>query len=152
MKVQNLEDYKVAIIIPAIKRKFLRKTLMSIFLQTLDKFHVYIGDDTSKEDLQNVILDFPQDKIPHIDSVEYLKEYFSQIPRLKCSNSEYYAVPATFEQEQCWDYHMQPTDCISPQVLFLNYQLKVSSFEEADKVVSNLVYIIIRYVHLLYHY
>lgn len=345
MEVQNLEDYKVAIIIPAIKRKFLRKTLMSIFLQTLDNFHVYIGDDASKEDLQSVILDFPQDKItykrfktnlgscdlisqwkrcialsseepwiwlfsdddlmsptcieqfvafakghksdfyrfqtrkiderdnviqenilpfetdldtflnkklsykiesyaiecifkrnfletfnqiphtplgwcfddllwikllscfsmytipnawvhwrcsnlnisgsndnkesaikkleacsiylkevrklnlifnrerlfrywiikqyidkiPHIDSVEHVKEYFSQIPLLKCSSSVYYAVPATFEQEQCWDYHMQPKDCISPQVLFFSYQLKVSSFEEADKVVSNLV-------------
>ena len=34
---------------------------------------------------------------------------------------------------------MQPKDCISPQVLFFSYQLKVSSFEEADKVVSNLV-------------
>ena len=62
------------------------------------------------------------DKIPHIDSVEHVKEYFSQIPLLKCSSSEYYAVPATFEQEQCWDYHMQPKDCISPQVLFFSYQ------------------------------
>ena len=42
-----------------------QRTLMSIFLQTLDNFHVYIGDDASKEDLQSVILDFPQDKITY---------------------------------------------------------------------------------------
>lgn len=65
MERYNLEDYKVAIIIPAIKRKFLRKTLRSIFLQSIDNFHVYIGDDASQEDLQSIISDFPQDKITY---------------------------------------------------------------------------------------
>ena len=65
MERYNLEDYKVAIIIPAIKRKFLRKTLRSIFLQSIDNFHIYIGDDASQEDLQSIISDFPQDKITY---------------------------------------------------------------------------------------
>ena len=65
MERYNLEEYKVAIIIPAIKRKFLRKTLRSIFLQSIDNFHIYIGDDASQEDLQSIISDFPQDKITY---------------------------------------------------------------------------------------
>lgn len=345
MERYNLEDYKVAIIIPAIKRKFLRKTLRSIFLQSIDNFHIYIGDDASQEDLQSIISDFPQDKItyrkfktnlgsydlishwkrciamsnnepwiwlfsdddimssncieqfialankqksdfyrfqtrkidendnivfesllpnvtnidlflnkklsykiesyavecifrrkmldvfnqiPHtplgwcfddilwiklltysfiytipnawvywrcsklnisggyddkdsaikkldacciflkemqkmnltinretllrywaikqyidkiqfVDSLDCIKKYFSLIPLLKRNRTEYYAVPATFEQEQCWNYHIQSKDCISPQVLFFNYQLNVSSLEEANQVVNKLV-------------
>lgn len=345
MEEQNLNEYKVAIIIPAIKSKFLRKTLTSIFLQTLDNFHVYIGDDASKEDIQSILLDFPQEKItykkfannlgsidliaqwkrciemstkepwiwlfsdddfmspncierfvefashcksdfyrfqtkkiderdniiqenvlpiktkldlflnmklsyriesyavecifnrnllgifnqiPHtplgwcfddllwinllsyssmytiptawvywrcsnlnisggsddkvsaikkleacsiymremqrldliskneslfrywilrqyvkkviyIDSIDQIEEFYSKIPLLRCSSSEKYAIPATFEQVQCWNYHIQPKANISPQVLFFSYQLKVCSFEDADKVVNNLV-------------
>lgn len=346
MEFKKLETYKIAIIIPAIKRTFLRETLMSIFQQTVDNFHIYIGNDASTEDLESIVLDFPQDKItykkfktnlgsydlisqwkrciamsndepwiwlfsdddlmspncieqfiafarkhqadfyrfqarkidekdriirentlpfktnldiflnqklsykvesyaiecifrrdvlklfnkiphtplgwcfddllwvnlllsyssmytiphawvywrcsnlnisgsndsketsiqklkacsiyiremqnlnlisnrkrlfrhwlikqyvdkiPYIDSLEHVEECFSQMPLLRSNCGEKYAVPSTFEQEQCWNYHIQPKVSISPQVLFFSYQLRVSSFEDADKVVNNLV-------------
>lgn len=45
---------KLAIVIPAYKAKYLEKALHSISLQTNKDFTVYIGDDNSKEGLENI--------------------------------------------------------------------------------------------------
>lgn len=53
---------QLAIIIPAYKKKFLSKALDSIAIQSCKKFTLYIGDDNSPYDLEEVIRDY-QDKI-----------------------------------------------------------------------------------------
>lgn len=48
----------IAIIIPAYKRDFFEQTLESLKNQTSKKFHVYIGDDNSPENLYEIIEKF----------------------------------------------------------------------------------------------
>lgn len=138
MEVQNLEDYKVAIIIPAIKRKFLRKTLMSIFLQTLDNFHVYIGDDASKEDLQSVILDFPQDKITY-------KRFKTNLGSCDLISQWKRCIALSSEEPWIWlfsdDDLMSPT-CIEQFVAFAKghksdfYRFQTRKIDERDNVIQ----------------
>lgn len=49
---------KLAIVIPAYKTTFFRKTLESIALQTDKRFTLYIGDDCSPYDLNSIVDDF----------------------------------------------------------------------------------------------
>ncbi|AEI51012.1 glycosyltransferase family 2 protein [Runella slithyformis] len=49
---------RLAIVIPAFKKKFLRETLDSLKNQTNKAFSVYIGDDNSPENLWEIIKDF----------------------------------------------------------------------------------------------
>ena len=53
----------IAIVIPAYKATFFREALSSIENQTCKKFHVYIGDDGSPDDLYDIVKEF-DDKIP----------------------------------------------------------------------------------------
>ena len=46
---------KLAIVIPAYKAKYLGMTLESINKQTDKRFHLYIGDDNSPEDLDHIV-------------------------------------------------------------------------------------------------
>lgn len=59
------DNQEIAIVIPAIKSKFLKATLESIFLQTSQAFHIYIGDDASTDDLFSIVSLFPQEKITY---------------------------------------------------------------------------------------
>ncbi len=52
----------LAIIIPAYKSKFLVKTLNSFVQQKNKNFKIYVGDDCSPEDIENIVRDF-QDKL-----------------------------------------------------------------------------------------
>lgn len=49
---------ELAIVIPAYKGRYLNETLGSLARQTNQKFHVYIGDDHSPEDLYGIIEPF----------------------------------------------------------------------------------------------
>ena len=52
----------LAIIIPAYKDIYLRETLDSLVSQTINNFVVYIGDDNSPMDLQNIVAEY-RDKL-----------------------------------------------------------------------------------------
>jgi glycosyltransferase involved in cell wall biosynthesis len=58
----------LAIVIPAFKLTFLRETLNSLVSQSNKYFNVYIGDDSSPEDLYSVVKDFTS-----ILKIEYVK-------------------------------------------------------------------------------
>lgn len=49
---------KIAIVIPAYKTRFLRKTLASVASQTNQDFKVYVGDDASPENIEELVDDF----------------------------------------------------------------------------------------------
>lgn len=53
--MQMTNDKDLAIVIPAVKRKFLAAALDAIAAQTCYRFHVYVGDDNSPENLYNVV-------------------------------------------------------------------------------------------------
>lgn len=57
-----MNDYRLAIVIPAYKHDFLADTLKSLSEQTDKRFNVYIGDDASPFDLYSIVKDF-NDKI-----------------------------------------------------------------------------------------
>lgn len=46
---------KIAIIVPAYKRRFLQATLNSIAQQSCKNFILYIGDDASPENLEPIV-------------------------------------------------------------------------------------------------
>lgn len=54
---------ELAIVIPAYKATFLRETLESIANQTDKRFHLYIGDDCSPNDLKKIVDEF-EGRIP----------------------------------------------------------------------------------------
>lgn len=56
-------NHTIAIIIPAFKAQYFEETLKSIVNQTDKNFHVYIGDDNSPEDLEQIVNKFSK-KIP----------------------------------------------------------------------------------------
>ncbi len=51
-------EEKIAIVIPAYKRRFLRQTLDSIAVQTCRNFTVYIGDDASSQRLEEIVANY----------------------------------------------------------------------------------------------
>jgi glycosyltransferase involved in cell wall biosynthesis len=51
-------NHLLAIIIPVYKGKFLSQTLQSLAEQTVQNFHVYIGDDNSPDNIQDIVLQF----------------------------------------------------------------------------------------------
>lgn len=53
----------VSIVLPAYKRKFLAQTLDSLIAQTYNNFELVIVDDASPENLQEVILQYNDDRI-----------------------------------------------------------------------------------------
>ncbi len=55
------QNNRLAIVIPAYKRKYLKETLDSLKSQTNQAFSLYIGDDNSPEDLWEVIKEFTTD-------------------------------------------------------------------------------------------
>ena len=48
----------IAIVIPAFKALYLRDALLSLAKQTDQRFCVYIGDDASPENLENICHEF----------------------------------------------------------------------------------------------
>ena len=54
---------KLAIVIPAYKKTYFSKTLDCFVSQTNKNFHIYIGDDHSNDNLQELILPY-RDKLP----------------------------------------------------------------------------------------
>jgi len=61
--VPKFNSVNLAIVIPAYKAVFFRETLQSIADQSCKRFHVYVGDDGSPDDLKTIILEF-ENKIP----------------------------------------------------------------------------------------
>ena len=51
-------DTNLAIVIPAYKAEFLSGTLSSLANQTDKRFNVYIGDDCSPANLENIVAPF----------------------------------------------------------------------------------------------
>ncbi len=56
----NSSESKLAIVIPAYKKDFLRDTLESFAVQTCLDFNLYIGDDNSPYDLYSVVSEFEE--------------------------------------------------------------------------------------------
>lgn len=54
----TLMGEKIAIVIPAYKHRFLRQTLDAIAAQTCRSFTVYIGDDASPQNLEEIVADY----------------------------------------------------------------------------------------------
>ena len=57
-KIRRLSIHPLAIVIPAYKSTFLRRTLQSLAEQTCKDFMVYIGDDSSPHDLAPIVEEF----------------------------------------------------------------------------------------------
>lgn len=57
-KIRRLSIHPLAIVIPAYKSTFLRRTLQSLAEQTCKDFTVYIGDDDSPHDLAPIVAEF----------------------------------------------------------------------------------------------
>ena len=58
-----MTEPRIAIVIPAYKDTFLRRTLDSLAAQTDRRFHVYIGDDCSPHPIAAIVKEY-EDKIP----------------------------------------------------------------------------------------
>ena len=52
---ETRQEIQLAIVIPAYKAKYLPETLDSLVVQTDKRFHVYIGDDKSPEDIETMV-------------------------------------------------------------------------------------------------
>ena len=61
-KLHDTEDVdnSLAIVIPAYKACFFRQTLESLAEQTDKRFHVYVGDDASKDDIASICNEFSE--------------------------------------------------------------------------------------------
>ena len=57
---ETRQEIQLAIVIPAYKAKYLPETLDSLVAQTDKRFHVYIGDDKSPEDIETIVKRYDQ--------------------------------------------------------------------------------------------
>ncbi|MBN2572304.1 MAG: glycosyltransferase family 2 protein [Ignavibacteriales bacterium] len=63
-----MNDYKLAIIIPAYKGKYLKETLQSFQKQTDQRFNLYVGDDCSPDNIEAIFSEFS-----HLSNFHYHK-------------------------------------------------------------------------------
>lgn len=107
---------KVAIVIPAFKRKFLADTLNSLANQTCHDFTVYIGDDHSQEQLYTVVESYQK-------TLDIVYVYFTEnFGRRDLVTQWERCIALTREEQYLWlfsDDDLLPVDAVER---FLNFE------------------------------
>lgn len=104
----------LAIVIPAYKSKFLKKTLQSLALQTCQQFTVYIGNDAGDEEITNIVSGFKNKLNIYY---KYFPVNLGSVSLVKQWNR---CLALTKDEDWCWI--LPDDDYVDPECVELFYQ------------------------------